>query len=360
MIALNDARIGYAGYSRDFSAPGDRRRFCAYARQRGLSYQYPRLDGDYDLVVITQNADLTGWAARKRREGDRFRLVLDLVDGYFQQSRIDERLLKGIGRYVEGCDTRLSPDFRQTLKTICRAADAVWCSTPEQRATIERYNANVEISFDWIDDELGPPKRRFRDGERLKLVWEGQAGTLRTIRTVRDSLNALRDEVELIVVSDPTTPRYYGRIGRITAQELLEGIECPVTFHPWTKADFFRHIAQADVAIIPMDFSRSIFRAKPENKLVHLWKMGMPVLVAPTPPYCRAMAGAGLDMVCETPSEWTERLRLLAATPPDELEALGRHGRDYAMKAYGLAAFQRPFDSALSKIGFALGADRER
>jgi hypothetical protein len=355
MRPLVDARIGYGGYSRDFSRPGDRRRFSAYARQRGLDYEYPDLKRDYDLVVITQNADLTGWATRKRREGDRFRLVIDLVDPYFQQKRLDERLLKGIGRWWEGRDSRLSPDFLRTLRSACRAADGVLCSTQEQRETILGYNPNVEISFDWFDDELGAPKRDFRRDGRLKLVWEGQAGTLRSIQTLRGPLNALKDKVELHVVTDPSVPRWYGRLGTLPASELLAGIECPVRFTPWRKETFSGHITAADLAIIPMDFSHPMFAQKPENKLVLLWKLGMPVLAAPTPAYRRAMGAAGLDMICETEREWTERLAALAEAPAQILAGLASRGHDHALGAYGEADFRAPFDRMFSSFGFEIG-----
>ena len=42
-MKLHNARIGYAGYSRDFSVPGDRRRFAAYARMKGLPIEYAEL-----------------------------------------------------------------------------------------------------------------------------------------------------------------------------------------------------------------------------------------------------------------------------------------------------------------------------
>jgi hypothetical protein len=355
MSRLSEARIGYGGYSRDFSRPGDRRRFSAYARQRGLRYEYPDLKQGYDLVVVTQNADLTGWAERKRREGDRFRLVIDLVDPYFQQKRLDERLLKGIGRYVEGRDSRLSPDFLRTLQSACRAADGVLCSTREQRETILGYNPNVEISFDWFDDELGAPKRDFVRNGPLKLVWEGQAGTLRSIQTLRGPLNALKDKVELHVVTDPSVPRWYGRLGTLPASELLAGIECPVRLTSWRKETFSGHITAADLAVIPMDFSHPMFAQKPENKLVLLWKLGMPVLAAPTPAYRRAMAAAGLDMICDTEDEWTKRLAELAEAPAETLATLASRGRDHALGAYGETAFRAPFDRMFSSFGFKIG-----
>jgi hypothetical protein len=349
MKSLNGKRIGYAGYSRDFTAPGDRRRFSAYARQRGLTYDYPDLTGDYDVVIVTQNADLAGWTERKRRAGNRLRLYLDLVDSYFEQRNPVDRVLKGVGRYVEGRDSRLSPDFRQTLKAICRVADGVWCSTPEQQATIRAFNPNVEISFDWFDDELGPPKQAFQRGERLRLVWEGQGALAISLRTITEALNELRDKVELLVVTDPTTKRWYGRFATIPTLRLLNGITCPITLLPWRKESFSSHITSADLAIIPMATDIPMIRAKPANKLILLWKLGMPVLTSATPAYRDAMAKAGLDMVCASTAEWIERLDELAGLSQQELATVARRGREHATTMYDLKAFQAPFERLIER-----------
>lgn len=353
-IPLSSALIGYAGYARSCTGPGDRRRFLAYAKQRGLSFRHPALDDDCELVVVTQSADLPGWTARKRKAGNKLHLVLDLVDAYFQESRLAPRLLMGIGRYYERRDSRLSPDFLETLRRACSVADGILCSTLEQREIILRYNDNVEVSFDWFGDELCPPKREYGRGRRLKLVWEGQAVTLRNVQELREPLNTLKDEVELHVVTDETVPRWLRRYGRHPSRDLLNGIECPIILSRWDKADFSRRIIDADVAIIPMDLDHPIIRAKPENKLVLFWKLGMPVLVAPTPAYRRAMGAAGLDMLCETPADWLAHLRSLAAAPPERLSELGRLGYEHATLAYDDAAFRRPYDRVLTKLGFAL------
>ena len=77
---LRDARIGYGGYSRDFSVPGDRRRFAAYARMKGVPIEFADVDRTYDVAYVTYSSDLPGWVARKRSDGDRLKLVFELID----------------------------------------------------------------------------------------------------------------------------------------------------------------------------------------------------------------------------------------------------------------------------------------
>lgn len=354
-MRLADARIGYAGYSRDFSVAGDRRRFARYARLKGLEISYPELSRPYDLVVATYSSDIPGWVARKRREGDGFRLVFELIDSYFNQTGRVRRLLKGTARYAIGTDSRLSPDFLRMLATACETADAVICSTEEQHEDIRKYNPNVHISFDDFGDELGAPKSDYRRGDKLKLVWEGQSTTVPNLQVIRGPLNDLRDRIELHVVTDPLIHRWFGRFGAYPAIDALRGIECEKVFHPWRKDSFARLIKACDASVIPIERSNRLWWGKPENKLVLLWKLGMPVLTSATPVYRRVMDRAGVDMSCASEAEWGAALERLLAAPGPELERIGRKCRAYAEAAYSRDAFLERFDSVFESVGFTAG-----
>jgi hypothetical protein len=349
---LSEARIGYAGYSADFSHPGDRRRFSAYAAQKGLAYERAALGSPYDLVLVTHNGDIAGWTARKRREGNRLKFVFELADSYFVQTAPARRFIKGSARFLLGTESRLSPDFYRTLVHACEAADAVICSTLEQREQILRYNPNVVMSFDWFGGDLGAPKADYRRGDRLRLVWEGQSTTVPNLQVLREPLNDLRDKIELHVVTDPVIYRYFGRYAAYPTAKALLGIECPIVMHEWQRGSFDRHITASDLAVIPIETHNALWRGKPENKLVLLWKLGMPVLTTSTPVYERTMAAAGLDMVCENVADWGEKLQRMIDAPAPELERIGLHGREHAGRAYSDAAFRNAFDTAFASVGF--------
>ena len=351
-MKLRDARIGYAGYSGDCSAPGDRRRFCAYAAARGLRFERADLARTYDLAVVTHNGDIPGWTARKRSAGAEFKFVFELADSYFAQTGLLRRWLKGTARYGLGMDTRLSPDFLETLVRACEAADAVICSTEEQRHTILRYNPNVFISFDDFGDDLGAPKSDYSRPGKLRLVWEGQSTTLANIQAVREVLNEFSDRIQLHVVTDPLIHRYFQRFGSHPAQNALRGIQCEIVFHPWQLDSFSSDVTQADVAIIPIDPRNEFARGKPENKLVMMWQLGMPVLTSDTPAYHRAMGAAGLEMTCAGPAEWRRLLQRLIEAAPEELEKLGKQGRSFADARYSKDEFLSRFDAAFKATGF--------
>ena len=352
-MKLSDARIGYAGYSRDFAVPGDRRRFAAYARLNGIPFEYAELDRPYDLAYVTYSSDLPGWVARKRREGDKLKLVFELVDAYFNQTNPVRRVLKGTARRLLGTDSRLSPDLRRTLIAACEAADAVICSTDEQRETIRRYNPNVFLSFDYFADELGPPKQGYGRSGKLRIVWEGQSTTLPNLQVIREPLNDLRDKIELHVVTDPLIHRYFGRFGAYPAMAALNGIECDKLFHPWDRRTFSHLVTACDLAVIPIEQANALWWGKPENKLVLLWQLGMPVLTTATPVYRRVIDAAEVDMSCATTVQWGEQLERLIAADARELRAIGSRCRSYAERAYSKEEFLGRFDQAFAAIGLA-------
>jgi len=308
---------------------------------------------DYDLVLVTHNGDIPGWTARKRREGSRLKFVFELVDSYFTQTGLARRHLKGAARRVLGIDSRVSLDFMRTLAAACEAADAVICSTEEQAAIIRGFNANVHLSFDYFGDELGPAKVDFGRPGKLRIAWEGQSTTLPNLQVIRGVLNEVKNMVELHVITDPQIHRFFGRFGSYPAMRALEGIECDKHFHAWNRATFSRLVTDCDVAVIPIDQSNALWWGKPENKLVLLWQLGMPVLTSATPVYHRVMERAGVDMSCRNDGDWRRGIELLITAPPADLAGISAQCRLYAATAYSKGAFVGRFDAVLSSIGIA-------
>jgi hypothetical protein len=359
-MKLSDTRIGYAGYSSDWRAPGDRRRFCAYAAHRRLTFERARLSRNFDVVLVTHNGDIAGWTARKRREPAAFKFIFELVDSYLLRTNRAERLLKALGRFAMGTESRLSPDFLRTLVDACETADAVICSTEEQRDTIRRYNPNVFTSFDYFGDELGPPKSDYSGSSKLRLVWEGQSVNLSSVASIAESINNLKDKVELHIVSDPRVPRFFNRYAAYSAKRALKKIKCEIVFHPWQRDSFSSQITSADVAIIPIDPANAFAWGKPENKLIMMWQLGMPTLASPTPAYTRAVHEAGMvrdvsthtNLLCGDTFWWWVGLARTMPDRPNNRQRIGETCRAFAERAYSREEFLRRFDAVFEAIGF--------
>ena len=77
----------------------------------------------------------------------------------------------------------------------------------------------------------------------------------------------------------------------------LEGLCENIIFHEWDNETYSSILVSCDLAIIPINLNSKMASGKPENKLIHFWKMGMPVITSNTKSYKRVMDECGLDLL---------------------------------------------------------------
>lgn len=347
-MSATNPRIGYVPNGEDLQRPGDRRRFPRYAALRGLPFEVARDDVDYDVVVLSARADITRWA---RAHPDQ-RLVYDLVDSYLAVPPGPKARLRGAAKWAARETSRPSLDYREAVRAMVRRADAVVCSTEEQRHAIAELNPNAHVVLDF-HGEFGTPEPPQREaGENFHVVWEGLPATLPALRPL---LPALRDvarsrPLTLHLVTDLRWPRYLDRFVVRDTQDFVDGWPVPVMLYQWHLRTM-PAIAQAcDVALVPMDLDDPFSRGKPENRLRVFWRLGVPVLASASPAHRRAVSRAGLDpgLLCTTLADWERGLRHhaeRAADPGDIARA-----RRVALDDYGDAVLAEAWDRVFASL----------
>jgi len=343
-------RIGYATLNDDPSGPGDRRRFLSYAARRGLSYEVARPGGQYDLVVSSMGGDLSVWSRLPKPT----RFILDMVDSYLAEPPGDPRVaLRGLFKFVTGHTRRLHLDYRRLIEASCRRADAVICSTEEQRQSILPFCPNVHVILDFQSEVLRRVKTDYARGEVFRLVWEGLGQNVRTFRVIAGALRQLRSRhrIALHLVTDLEYPRGSTSFAMRPMKHLVRDLfgEGGAVVHAWDM-DLFSDLCTAcDLAVIPIPLDAPFLRGKPENKLVLFWKLGLPVVTSATPAYERAMRGAGLAMTCSTPEEWVVMLERLLNDEAARRDA-GQRGLAYAQEAYSDPGVVGKWDRLLDSV----------
>jgi len=329
MSDLSSVRLGYVPCAADHSAPGDRRRFAHWAAARGVWLAHPSPGDDLDLVVLSARADISRWAAEPR---GRTRLAYDLVDSYLAvRQRSPADLARGMGKSLLRQHRRWTPSFTSAVIAMCRRADAVICSTPEQRETISRYCGDVRVILDIHEQELVPAPRPASDDGVLRLLWEGLPDNLTGFHdALSPALAQLHQEqpVELHIVTDETSARWLGRVGRHRTRDALAALPVPALLHPWSTGALVSVAGACHAGIIPLALDNAFAMGKPENKLLLMWRLGLPVVTSATPAYRRVMRAAGHDLTCTTAQDWAVVLRSLRDDPALR-EQVAREGRRY-------------------------------
>jgi hypothetical protein len=345
-------RIGYFPASPSFDAPSDRRRFVYYARARGLKFELADPAKFYDLVILNQRADLSVWSGYRRDA----RVVYEANDSYISVPTTDpKQALRGTFKVLTGQSRRLQLNYREAVRRMCRRADAVVCSTDEQRQQIASLCGNTHQILDFQDGDVLATKQSHTGGPVLNVVWEGLASSGIPMRMMGEILAPLarRRPVALHLVTDPLFWRYSNILGKThTVDEVRRqfgDFARHVHVHQWSAFALAAIATAADLAIIPIDERDTFAWGKPENKLLLLWRLGVPTLTSATPAYRRAMARAGLDLACQSLNDWHARLEQLAESPQQRAHAAER-GLAAANGEYSASEMLRRWDAVLDSL----------
>jgi hypothetical protein len=73
---------------------------------------------------------------------------------------------------------------------------------------------------------------------------------------------------------------------------------------PWTLSNLAESASRSSIAMIPIDLSVPMQLLKPENRLLIMWRLGLPCLTSQSPAYVRVTNQAGVKSVCEDSKAW--------------------------------------------------------
>ena len=301
-------KVGYVPYVSDLNSPGDRRRFCYYAKKRGIEFEIADPARPYDLVVLSTQADLSVWSYRPKRAR---RIIFDLPDSYLGTGASLAERIKAPVKYLTGRWQRFEWRFEKALLRMCSSADAVICSTPEQRKVLLVHNPEVRDILDFHAEEISVRKTDLSGHTPFRIVWEGVGNSLFGLSTVSEALGRLSHEhrVELHILTDLRFRRLnspFEACARKVVDRQLPGISS--FLYQWNRAFFSEIVTGCDLAIIPAETRNLMVAAKPENRLLLFWRMGLPALTSHTPAYARVMDAAGMRGTCANSDEWYDSL----------------------------------------------------
>ncbi len=348
-------RVGYVPHSASYEAPGDRRRFVAYARARNLRFEFADPDERYDLVVLSESADISVWPDYQHGK-----VVYDLIDSYLSVPRTDlNQLLRGSAWYLLRKHKKFRPDYLTSIRQMCRRADAVVCSTEEQNNIIRQLCGNVHIILDFHSTVVKNVKTEYSSNAPFRLVWEGLSSNLSQLAEIAPVIHSLAKEraFELHVVTDAARDRLKGMLGEIDSRKFLARHFSNVVFHDWYEQTCSEIITSCDLALIPIDLDDPFVRGKPENKLLLFWRMGMPAVVSATPAYRRAMADVGTpQLACATKDQWLPSINHMLSDENARRDAAAR-GRTHAEVVHGPEAVLARWDDLFSSLGFSFDSN---
>jgi len=358
-MELRDLRIGYVPMinpiKNSFPNSADNRRFCYYADKRNIKFEIADPSETYDVVLLTQMADLSIWSEYQRGN---CKIIYDFIDSYLGIPKWNLKgLLRGSAKYIAGQSRYLRLNHWKALEAICQRADAVVCATNEQKTTIQSYCQNVHIILDCHFKLMRAAKTDYSVGDTFNFVWEGLPGNLHYFFVIREVLQSLsaKYNIALHLVTDSQYRKYMRKFCVKNTMSLAKKLFDNSYLHEWKEETFADTACQFDMAILPIPlnkplwFDSSLAIGKPENRLLLLWRMGIPTVVSANPAHKRAMDDCGLAMACRTSDEWFDTLEKYMNDESARREA-GQKGKAFCDKNYSEEIMLSQWDKLFSSV----------
>lgn len=349
--SLRRLKFGYIPYQLGAQSPGDRRRFPAVAEKLGLDWECYRPEAHYDVLFVTSNADLTHF---RRWPQERTKIVYDMVDSYLDVPDWEPKaLIRGAGKWLFRKHRHFEVSYRKTVQAMCQRADLVVCSTPEQRTKIAEFNRNVHPILDF-HEELGQKIVSAGQTSTINIFWEGLGLTASQFSLIAGVLRELSFEFSfrLHFVTDLEYRPINTPWPTLSTRRMLKKMLGPIEFYlaEWNPTTIQAIAGVCDLGVIPLRLDKPLFRAKPENKLLIMWRLGLPTVVSSTPAYVRTMeAYGGPRWACQNEREWRDVLRE-ALSNADSRKRAADLGAVYAEERYGVDALLGRWIAALETV----------
>lgn len=345
-------KIGYWPLSESLSVAGDRRRLVFWALARGNEI-VTDLNKDVDVIVASENSDFNSSHFAQKSVP----IIFDLIDAYLSPLNPYDDFARGLAKRFSGQISGVVKPFSHHVRDFCELSSAVICSSPEQEELIARHNINTHVILDSHDEitYIDPSNLKKQKANSQRVLWEGQPATIRGVRAIHPVLSDLAktNNLNFDFVTDENYFLFLNKCLQRSTLELLEkdlrSIADRVNIIPWSSTNLVDCANKSTVAMIPIDLSIPMQKLKPENRLLIMWRLGLPCLTSPSPAYVRVAHQAGVSAICHNLTEWAENFHQIL-DDPDFAHNQILAGQNYLRENHNQALLLNKWDLAFESV----------
>jgi hypothetical protein len=349
---MSKLKIGYWPLSQTLNSAGDRRRLIFWAKARGHTI-ITDLNQSVDVIVASENSDFNSSHFAQSKTP----VIFDLIDAYLSPLNPYDDLARGLAKKLSGQISGGVKPFSHHVRDFCVSSAAVICSSTEQEEVIKSYNTKTHVILDSHDEIpfIDPQHPRTGSTNESRILWEGQPATIRGVQQISSVLSQL-SETNNLYFDFVTDEKYFEFLNKYIERNTfsllkkdLGQIADLVSIVPWTPGNLVEFAKKSAVAMIPIDLSVPMQRLKPENRLLIMWRLGLPCLTSPSPAYARVARQAGVKAVCDNAQDWFENFNRLLNDPGfAHTEVMS--GQNYLRKNHNRTILLNKWDLAVESV----------
>jgi glycosyltransferase involved in cell wall biosynthesis len=347
-MSIKDLKIGYVPYLPDLSQPGDRRRFPFFAKRYDIKFEIAQFERNYDIILVTATSNLSKWLLYKKNH-PKTKFIFEMVDSLIFPSDKFDTLFKGTGKFLLRKEVSLYVNYKNLIIQWIKNADLVICSSNELKKNVEKWNTNVLLSRDYLQNEYRLAKTEYSINGKMKLLWEGQGVILSQFLFFKEMLQEINSFCELHII---TTEKYplFGNLIHRDVEKMLKKLPIETTFHKWDIERNREIFSYCDCGIIPISPKNKLAWYKPANKLISFWFSGIPTVVSNTPAYSELMNNADSYFYCSNIDEWVSKLNMIKNLTEEERKRIAMKNLAYASKNFSNEIIDMTWKNIFKKL----------
>ena len=242
------------------------------------------------------------------------RVIFDATDSYLLEPFLFN-VIRSLYHYISGKSKKYDFSYSSTFKKMLKNSDIIVCASEEQKNTYNIFNKKTIIVLDYFNFEVNFSKLEFKDLDKneINFFWEGQShGNINIFLYLRSILKKISyRKINLHIVTDENYCLLGGKNFCFSTKKLLnvlfKGTGINIFFYIWNKKNLNEAAKKSDIGLIPLP-KNSRYLNKPENKMVLMWSLGLPVLAEKTVSHSRLLMNLEIDLLSNTTIEWKSKI----------------------------------------------------
>ncbi len=338
--------IGYLPYSSNLSSPGDRRRFIWFCKEKKISYEIANLNKKYEIIYAVYGSNL-GKLLEYKKKYPSTKIIFELLNAYLEEKNILIIYLKGIIRFLLGKEKVLYINYNNLLRKFIKISDVIVCATEFQKSYLKKLNKNTIVSLDYMEDDFS--KKIYKTKKNTKITnifWECKIYSLKHLKLLNKLSKELRKIIHVHILTDLESeiiPNLYS----LKAKNISKSFKFNFTIYQWDKKLVNKISNLCQLGIIPILDNDNVAKSKPENKLILMWILGLPVFTSYTKAYSFAMGKLHKKYICIDEKNWEENLNNFLENSNNQREKDFKEFQNILLKNYNKEKYLKVWEKIL-------------
>jgi hypothetical protein len=353
MIKDNKLNVCYLPYDSSLKTAGDRRRFVYFANYKKIKFRTKIKNDKCELLYITYGQNLSEIFIFIKKNPN-VKLIFEMVDANLSEVKLIN-IAKGIGRYLLGKESKIYRDYTNPLIRLIKKSHAVVCGSNSQAKILKKYNINSFIASDFFDDEIKFKKKKWflHKQKVIRLFWEGMVYNLKHLIIFNQIFKYLDFKIHVVIVTNLKISLFYSMLG-YNVKKVVNNFKFSFELYEWNKVEISKIAISCDIGIIPLDLNNLKARYKPDNKLIFMWKTGLPVVASATPAYKDVMKLARVRMYANDINDWISILNNFYKLKNNKLDDYKSRIDKLVKKNYSKKKLVNSWSKVFKSVGFKL------